>query len=161
MVVMTWLAVVFIWFGLTVFRGARKHFAWGALWSAIVILGATNLMNPDAFITRTNLELMDRGREFDAFYSHELSADAIPALLPALSRMSLDDRCQVQSDLHYRYRQLGQSFDLRSWNWSRRQAYGLLLANDRALHEQEGCPSQFLNDQNPNPESGDQNRSAE
>jgi hypothetical protein len=51
MVVMTWLAVVFIWFGLTVFRGARKHFAWGALWSAIVILGATNLMNPDAFIT--------------------------------------------------------------------------------------------------------------
>ncbi|MEO8041743.1 MAG: DUF4173 domain-containing protein, partial [Acidobacteriota bacterium] len=50
MVVMIWLAIVFGWFAVTVFRGARNRFAWGALWSAIVILGATNLMNPDAFI---------------------------------------------------------------------------------------------------------------
>ncbi len=69
MVVMIWLAVVFGWFALTVLRDARNHFAWGALWSAIVILGATNLMNPDAFIARTNIELMQQGREFDAHYN--------------------------------------------------------------------------------------------
>lgn len=45
MVLMTWLAVVFVWFAFTVLRGARNFFAWGALWSAIVILGATNLLN--------------------------------------------------------------------------------------------------------------------
>ena len=55
MIFMTWLAIVFVWFGLTVLRGARKHFAWGALWSAFLILGATHVLNPDAFIVKTNI----------------------------------------------------------------------------------------------------------
>ncbi len=37
MVFMLWLALVFVWFALTVLRGARQNFAWGALWSAIII----------------------------------------------------------------------------------------------------------------------------
>src|SRR5205085_10527751 len=47
LILMTWLAIVFVWFGTTVLRGARKHFAWGALWSAFFILGATHVLNPD------------------------------------------------------------------------------------------------------------------
>ncbi|MEO6656196.1 MAG: DUF4173 domain-containing protein, partial [Pyrinomonadaceae bacterium] len=69
MIFMTWLAIVFIWFGATVLRGARDHFAWGALWSAFLILGATHVLNPDAFIVRTNIALMRQGREFDAYYN--------------------------------------------------------------------------------------------
>src|SRR5690606_15040423 len=61
MVFMIWLAVVFAWFGLTVLRGKRNNFAWGALWSAVVILGVTNLMNPDDFIARKNIALMQQG----------------------------------------------------------------------------------------------------
>src|SRR4029450_9635684 len=42
LIFMTWLAIVFIWFGVTVLRNARQYFAWAALWSAFFILGATH-----------------------------------------------------------------------------------------------------------------------
>ncbi len=148
MVVMIWLAVVFVWFGLTVLRVSRKHFAWGALWSAIVILGATNLMNPDALIASTNIRLMLQGREFDAQYNSGLSDDAIPALLEGMPAMSLDDRCYVGSSIHYRYRELGQMTDLRSLNYSRKIAFRVLRASDELLHQTEGCPSSYHNDKN-------------
>lgn len=150
MVVMIWFAIVFIWFGLTVLRGARQHFAWGALWSAVFVLAGVHAINPHDFIVRTNVALMKQGREFDAFYNaHELGDDAIPALLEALPEMSLEDRCEVGSAIHYRYRELGQITDLRSLNYSRRVAFQMLRANDGLLHQTEGCPSQFHNDQNP------------
>jgi hypothetical protein len=140
MVFMVWLAVVFGWFTLTVFRGARNHFAWGALWSAIVILGATNLMNPDAFIVRTNVELMQKGRAFDRLYNSSLSADSVPTALSALPSMSLEDQCYTKWMLHNQYRDLGSSNDLRSLNFSRRSAFFVLRENDSLLHELEGCP---------------------
>jgi hypothetical protein len=156
MVLMTWLAVVFGWFALTVFRGSRNHFAWGALWAAIVILGATNLVNPDAFIVRTNLNLMERGREFDGFYNSNLSDDAVPTVLSGLENMNAYDRCQVQSNLNYRLRQLtGQPSDLRSWNLSRRNAYEVLRSNAVALTEQEECAKGLLNEKAPATDFGE------
>lgn len=149
MVLMTWLAVVFVWFAFTVLRGARNFFAWGALWSAIVILGATNLLNPHAFIVKTNIDLMNQGREFDAVYNSNLSDDAVPVLLEALPTMSLQDRCIVASSIHYRYRQLGQQTDLRSFNIGRRSVFRQLRENDELLHQTEGCPEALKNDKNP------------
>lgn len=146
MIFMMWLAIVFIWFSVTVLRNARQHFAWGALWAAFAILGATHVLNPDAFIVRTNVALMQQGREFDAHYNSSLSDDAIPVLVESLQSMSLEDRCEVGSGIHYRYRQLGQSFDMRSYNLSRRTAWTVLRANDGRLHQTEECPPQFSND---------------
>ena len=147
MVVMTWLAVVFIWFAVTVFRGARKHFAWGALWSAIVILGATNLLNPDLFIVQTNLRLMNQGREFDARYnSVELSDDAIPALFDGLPSMNADDQCKVAIRLARRMVEANQERDLRSWNMSRNAARGLMAeyippsVEEELYHHGLSCP---------------------
>lgn len=140
MVVMTWLAVVFGWFALTVLRGARKHFAWGALWSAIVILGATNLMNPDGFIVSTNVSLMNLGREFDGRYNAGLSADAIPSVLSALPYMPAEDQCQVKLTLKgHQIRRPEIADDLRSFNLSRWRALGSLEANEPALNNTEGC----------------------
>ena len=140
MVVMIWLAVVFVWFVLTIFRGARNRFAWGALWSAIVVLAATNLMNPDAFIARANVELMQHGREFDVRYNTDLSADAIPTLLYAIPNMSAENQCHVRWSLHSHYNELGKTSDLRSLNFSRRRAFFALRENDATLHHLEGCP---------------------
>lgn len=149
MVVMIWFAIVFVWFGLTVLRGARQYFAWGALWSAILLLAGLHVLNPDDFIARTNISLMKQGREFDASYHAELGDDAIPALLEGLPDMSLEDRCYLGSSIHYRYRDLGQITDLRSLNYSRKMAFRELRANDELLHLTEGCPSSYHNDKNP------------
>ena len=141
MVFMIWLAVVFGWLVLTVFRGARNHFAWGALWSAIVILGATNLMNPDAFIAQTNIKLMERGRDFDVSYNAaELSNDAVPVVMNSLPAMSARDQCGVKLELHRRLNESRETSDLRSWSLARSRARNLLEQSHDVLDQNEGCP---------------------
>lgn len=149
MVVMIWFAIVFVWFGATVLRGARKYFAWGALWSAIFVLAGVHVLNPDDFIVRTNIALMKQGREFDAYYNAGLSTDAIPALLESLPEMDAQDRCEVGSSIHYTYRELGQRTDLRSLNYSSKTAFWKLRASDELLHQTEDCPPYLHNDKNP------------
>ena len=144
MIFMIWLAVVFVWFAATVLRGARQHFAWGALWSAIFILGATHFLNPDAFIVRTNIALMQQGREFDSNYNFELSADAVPDALAVLPQLSFEDQCSAKVWLHIRYRELGRTGDLRSFNVSRKSAWHALNQNDAIIHQVEGCPNWVL-----------------
>ncbi|MFN2502581.1 MAG: DUF4153 domain-containing protein [Pyrinomonadaceae bacterium] len=122
MIFMTWLAVVFVWFGFTVLRGARRHFAWGALWSAFFILGTTHFVNPDEFIVKTNVALMQQGRPFDATYNARLSDDAIPALLEAFPAMNMTDQCTVRAWLTRRLDAAAAESDLRSWNFGRSKA---------------------------------------
>ena len=135
MVFMIWLAVVFGWFALTVFRGARNHFAWGALWSAIVILGATNLMNPDAFIVRTNVDLMQKGRAFDSFYNTSASDDAVPTLLDSLHSMDAYDACITRMNLRNRLIRSLDEQDLRSWNLSRSTAQSMIAQENSVVEE--------------------------
>lgn len=144
MIFMIWLAVVFVWFAATVLRGARQHFAWGALWSAIFVLGATHFLNPDAFIVRTNIALMQQGREFDSNYNFKLSADAVPDALVVLPQLSFEDQCSAKVWLHIRYRELGRPGDLRSFNVSRKRAWHALNQNDAIIHQVEGCPNWVL-----------------
>lgn len=125
MVFMTWLAVVFIWFAVTVLRNHRNYFAWGALWSAIVILGATNLMNPEKFIVEHNLKLMHQGREFDAAYNASLSDDAVPTLIESFDLMSMEDKCWIDYELKPR-RDAESSKDLRTFSFSRSRAESIL-----------------------------------
>jgi hypothetical protein len=143
MIFMTWLAIVFIWFGFTVLRGARKHFAWGALWSAFLILGATHVLNPDAFIVRTNLALMREGRQFDAGYNSDLSQDAVPVLIGSISELSLKDQCITRQVLWGRLssRNEQEQSDIRSWNLSRLKAAPLLIENTRFLNDSASVPN--------------------
>ena len=116
---MVWLSLVFVWFALTVLRNAREQFAWGALWSAFFILGTLHILNPDDFIVRTNVRLLQEGRAFDSIYASELSDDAVPALLENLSAMSLDGQCVVKNKISHRSNQAQTENDFRTWNWSR------------------------------------------
>lgn len=141
MVFMIWLAVVFVWFGWTVLRGHRKNFAWGALWSAIAILGATNLMNPDDFIARKNIQLMRQGRDYDAYYNAgELSDDAVPAIMEGIPNMNGEDQCGTKSYLLNRLAEAQDESDLRSWNFSRVRAYNQLYGYEPLLNRI-GCPN--------------------
>ena len=122
MVFMTWLAVVFAWFAVTVLRNKRNHFAWGALWSAVLILGATNILNPDAIIARTNLQLMERGRSFDVYYNSRLSDDAVPTLINHFEKLDSDAAIVMYGELQQRACDKRRETDLRSWNYSRNNA---------------------------------------
>ena len=129
MIFMAWLAIVFIWFGATVLRGARQHFAWGALWSAFVVLGATHVLNPDAFIVKTNIALAEQGREFDAHYNARLSDDALPVLLGSFDKLKAADQQAAINWIGQRYCEKRGEGDIRSWNLSRSEAFRLLDSN--------------------------------
>jgi len=128
MVFMTWLAIVFAWFAVTVLREKRNHFAWGALWAAALVLGATNLMNPDAFIARTNLQLMERGRSFDVYYNSRLSDDAVPTLINHFEKLDSDAALVMYGELQQRACDKRRETDIRSWNLSRTKAAELFTA---------------------------------
>jgi hypothetical protein len=124
---MLWLALVFLWFGLTVLRGQSKFFAWGALWTALLVIGGLHVLNPDDLIVRHNVKLMQQGRSFDADYnSYSLSDDAVPALTEFLPEMSFENGCAVKRELLRRLEK-DETRDFRTFNFSRWTARGVLL----------------------------------
>ena len=54
-VFMAWLAVVFLWFGLTVLRGRLHDFAAGMAITGLATLAALNFANPAAFVAHVNI----------------------------------------------------------------------------------------------------------
>ncbi|MEZ5427564.1 MAG: DUF4173 domain-containing protein [Pyrinomonadaceae bacterium] len=140
MAFMVLLALVFVWFGLTVLRGARRQFAWGALWLALFTLGTLHVLNPDDFIVRTNVRLMQEGRAFDARYNAYLSDDAVPALIEGLPSMSFEDQCVIKYKLYQQEFDSEKDADLRSFNLSRWMAPRTIKA-DPKLTQVAACPS--------------------
>lgn len=137
---MGWLAVLFVWFGATVLRGQRQHFAFGALATAYVTLALLLVLNPDALIMRTNLNRIGVApTPFDRSYALSLSADAIPPLIEALPRMDEANRCATVSHLISYWGPETQRPDWRSWNWSRARARQIVAANQEML-ESFNCP---------------------
>ncbi len=139
MVVMIWLALIFVWFALTVLRGAREQFAWGALWLALFVLGTLHFFNPDEFIVRTNINLMREGRSFDARYAAQLSDDGVPTLLEAMPEMNFEQQCAVKNTLSRRLTKASSENDIRVWNWSRWKAQAKMADFAETL-DTKNCP---------------------
>ena len=139
MIFMIWMAMVFVWFTVTVLRGRRQYFAWGALWSAFFIVAATHMLNPDDFIVRTNVRLMQQGREFDARYNASLSADATPALVGSFTDLNEPDQITAIRQLAREYCRNEHGGDLRSFNLSRLHSRHLLNAENEQIKRIGGC----------------------
>jgi hypothetical protein len=100
---MGWLVLVFGWFAASVLRGRRERFAPGALIAAALVLGALNLLDPDALIARTNLARVEAGREVDTKYIAALSADALPTIRRTLPGLPEVQRCALGAAMGERW----------------------------------------------------------
>jgi hypothetical protein len=132
---------VFGWFSWTVLRGAGHRFAFGALMQGLAVLAGLHVLNPDAYIVKTNLNRPTAERPFDARYAASLGADAVPALLDALPRLNADDRCTVVMRLLNRWvdgERASADADWRTWNWSRARARRLV--HRQTDHFLAACP---------------------
>ena len=118
---MAWVSVVLVWFVLTVLWGRRDRFALGVLAMGFAAILLINALNPDALIARVNVDRMQAGERFDAYYLTHLSADAAPVLVESLPRMNEADRRMVEEDLRARWADPAET-DWRTWNLSRSQA---------------------------------------
>jgi hypothetical protein len=120
---MLWISAVLIWFVLTVLRDRRERFALGALLAGFAAIFAINAMNPDVLIATTNIDRMEQGKRFDAYYLTTLSADAVPVLVDSLPEIG-DERLwkdhTVEQDLVYRWDTRRPAW--RTWNLGRARA---------------------------------------
>jgi len=143
---MGWLAIVFVWFILTVPHGKSDRFAFGALAAALAVLLALNILNPDDLIVRVNAGRVDAANGFDASYVMGLSADAVPTLITTLPMMKEYDRCTTAAQIIQRWSPTTggtppQNVDLLTWNWDRSQAWQAVTANWVYL-QSVACPQQ-------------------
>lgn len=137
-VFMIWLALVFIWFALTVLRGQRARFVFGATLSGFAMIVVLHVINPDYQIARVNMVRAREGRNADEGfrYTTSLSTDALPAIADALQTLNSDDQLTIGKRLYQRLEQGWlpvEVHDWRSWNWSRHQGrpivWGILFTD--------------------------------
>ena len=141
---MGWLAVVFIWFAVTVLRGHRERFAFGAMVAGFLLIGALHLLNPDAFVARVNVARALEGRRFDAHYAASLSADAVPTLVVALPGLRQEDRCTLAAQIINRWSSADAS-DWRTWNHTRTRALQVVQHDATQLRAM-ACPGKDKKD---------------
>ncbi len=134
---MGWLAVVFVWFALTVLRGQRERFAFGAMVAGFLLIAVLHALNPDALIARTNLERARAGRVFDAHYAGNLSADAVPELVAGLAALNPRDRGTLAKALLEHWSS-PQNSNWRSWNLARSRALKAMRENAPAIRAAAG-----------------------
>lgn len=101
--VMVWLAVVLAWLTLTVLRGRRRGFAFGAVVAGLACIAALHALNPHALIARVNISRAAAGAEVDGAYLRTLSADAVPTLLARMGALPQAERCRVANMIEERW----------------------------------------------------------
>lgn len=128
--IMGWLALVFILFAATVLRGRRSGFVLGAIVCGWLTVAVLDLVNPQAFVVRTNVERAVNGAQLDDRYVASLGADAAPALADAMTRLDGVARCSIlrRFERTAKDRALGLPEDWRWWNASRSRAYRIARA---------------------------------
>ncbi len=120
-VFMGWLAAVFLWYGATVLRGRSNGFWFGTLAIGFATLALLDCANPDAVIVRANAARLRTSRTFDAKYAGSLCADAVPALIETMPRLSDADKHTLATALSTRWLQ-SKSDDWRAWSAGRAAA---------------------------------------
>ena len=72
---------------------------------SIIFWTGINIINPDVFIARKNIERLTQEKELDSFYLSRLSVDAIPEVVKIFQMDNVDEeiKIDVAKDLYYRF----------------------------------------------------------
>ncbi len=118
------LGVVFILLAIKLWREKEDNFfAFGALLSVITFLVVFNILNPDAFIAKKNIDRFNTGGGLDANYLATMSADAIPSTVGVYDRLNDEDKGIVEQHLTTKKTELSeQQSHWQSYNVSRQKA---------------------------------------
>lgn len=122
------LLVLFILLAVKFIRSKQEQFfAFGTLLTAVGFLIAVNVVNPDAFIARSNLEQYSQTGKIDVVYVGNLSADAVPWKIELYKKLEGQDKETLRGLLQNQKDSLqSSSSDWQSANISRAQALRML-----------------------------------
>ena len=105
----------------------EQFFFFGTLISVITFLVVVNIINPDAYIMRSNIEQFNRTGKVDTTYIEELSVDATSGKIELYSKLEGDYKEDLLSSIiEDKGRLLESSLNWQSANLSRYKALNLL-----------------------------------
>jgi hypothetical protein len=127
LVVMLWLAFVFLCMAMTVLRGWTRPFAAMAVLSAFATLLAVNIVSPEIIVARVDLSPSRTARPVDYHYLATLSGDAAPIVAGALAGAAPSaDNCRAA--LSMRARWISYPKHWTQWNVAAARARPVVLA---------------------------------
>jgi hypothetical protein len=135
---MFWLGILWVWFLLTVWRGARRRFAFGAFVGGLAMIALLHAINPDALIVRANFAHARAGHRFDAAYAASLSDDALPTLVELLPQLERAEQCQIVNRLRENW-EASNANDWRAWSIARFAARRAVKSN-QSYWQNLACP---------------------
>lgn len=136
------LTVLFAMFAWKMWRnGSERSFLVPAFLAAALSLAIMNVLNPDVFIARKNIERFAGNRQFDASHIASLSDDATREQLAVLDSLEGEEKARFGQMLAFRYERrlrLAEDGSWLSWNYARRRADAMLRARHEAFQEYKG-----------------------
>jgi len=126
-VVAWWIGFVFVLLAVA-WLGVGRHRPWliaAVIGSALVVLFALDVVNPDAVVARHDIHQGAHGGRFDAVYVASLSPDAIPTIVHDAAALASGERSALDAAL--RHRQCPRASTTTGWAAAN-------LGNRRAAH---------------------------
>lgn len=122
------LLILFVILAIKFIKSKPEHFfTFGTLLSVAAFLAIVNLVNPDAYITRTNIEQYSRTNKLDIIYLDDLSVDATAEKIELYNKLNGEEKALLQEILLNDQQQLQKNnIDWQAANFSRYQALELL-----------------------------------
>jgi hypothetical protein len=146
------LAIIFILLLYKIYKDKRENaFAFRAFVSIVVFLTVMNILNPDVFIARRNIERFATTGNLDIYYLSSLSDDAVPETVKILNISNKDLRKSFARDLYWRTQY--DSYFLSQWqsfNISRMNADNILKSKMTDLEQYKDYQQQNVNSIVPN-----------
>ena len=113
----------------------ENMFALGVFISVILFLAGINLLNPDLFIARQNIERFRTTKKIDVSYLSSLSDDAIPEVVKTLDMLDWDMKSSLGYELYWRTQQGSDFTGWQSFNISRTEAKKVLDLEEERLEQ--------------------------
>ncbi len=133
-----WLAYAFAQLMYNTIRNRpSKNYALQLFVSGLVFFAVINLINPDNFIARRNIERFNSTGKIDVYHLSNLSQDAVPAIAGLLDHPNESIRTDAATILHGMKNYVSaQSHDWQSTNLSRQRAIYLFGAKTDQIESQ-------------------------
>lgn len=137
-----WLAVVFVMLLAHIMLERRENkLAFQVFLTLIAFMALTNLINPDAFVARQNIERLHNTGKIDLGYLYGLSNDAVPEITRLLDDSNETTRKSVSGYLYNEKQALAQrDKSWQSFNISRTNAVNILNKTSDKLEPNESSP---------------------
>lgn len=132
------LAIIFCLLLYKIYRDKRENvFAFRVFISLVLFLAVMNLLNPDAFIARRNIERFASTGKLDVYYLSRLSGDAVPDTIKLLGISNDDLRKSFARELYWRAQKNSSPYfsKWQSLNISRMRAEKILDSKIRELEQ--------------------------